>query len=106
MFCIMLTGSALATGSAAPPWNHALGEQPGRAEAIDTHEDGRCSCVSRLASAQLQPSQRLSPAVPRRPSDAMPLRLPGNGVRWTRANVSALRARDEFDILAQLQVRD
>ena len=56
MFCTMLTGWALATGFAAQTGNHALGEQPRRAEAIDTHGDGRSPCVSllgQLAAASL-----------------------------------------------------
>ena len=51
MFCTMLTGWALATGFAAQTGNHALGEQPRRAEAIDTHGDGRSPCVTLLADS-------------------------------------------------------
>ena len=43
-------------------------------------------------SSQLHPSLRDSSAVPRRPSEAMPLSLAGNGVRWMPPNCEATKA--------------
>ena len=103
MFCIVLTGSALATGIAAPPAIGALGEQPRRAEAIDTHGDGRSPCISRLASAQLRPSLRLSPAVPRRPSRGHALSLAGNGV-YAGGHLFQLRYYDSTSVPASLNI--
>ena len=81
-FCIMLTGSALSTGIAAPHRMHALVEQPGRPEIGRHHEDDDRACCRQLrglAAASL--AERIQKSA-WRPSEAMPLRLPGNGVRW------------------------
>ena len=50
MFCIMLTGSPSATGSAAPAAVKSLVEQPGRAATGEWHGDGPSPCHSRLRS--------------------------------------------------------
>eukprot|EP00966_Prymnesium_polylepis_P207998 4818013-Prymnesium_polylepis.1 len=44
-------------------------------------------------SSQLHPSLRDSSAVPRRPSEAMPLSLAGNGVRWMPPTAERRRCR-------------
>ena len=50
MFCIMLTGSPSATGSAAPAAVKSLVEQPGREATGGWHGDGPSPCHSRLRS--------------------------------------------------------
>ena len=55
---------------------------PGERRPLTRMETGGLHAYLCSDSSQLHPSLRDSSAVPRRPSEAMPLSLAGNGVRW------------------------
>eukprot|EP00966_Prymnesium_polylepis_P049967 1156732-Prymnesium_polylepis.1 len=78
MFCIMVTGSPSATGSAAPPRFFVVGEQPGRAAGRKGRGDG-LHAIFASHSSRLQPSLRRTSAGPQRPSRGHGLSLAGNG---------------------------
>ena len=83
MFCIMLIGSVLATGFAAPLAINAVGRSSPSASAdrFLAWEVGHLHAKSAFDPAPLQSSLSLPPPAPQRPSEAMPLSLAGNGVR-------------------------
>ena len=60
---------------------NALGEQTRRAATGEWHGDGHLHATRAFDPAPLQPSLRLAPLVPRRPSRGHALSLAGNGVR-------------------------
>jgi hypothetical protein len=81
----MLTGWPPATGSAALAAINAVSERPARTSGELKIAWRPLHAIFASHSSRLHPSLCLPAAAPQRASEVMPLRLAGNGVRWTPA---------------------